>query len=652
MLIFAATILLARPARSQQGADPFSMHTPVPEIFRPLPLSAIRPSGWLRAAILENLQGFTGHLDSLAPSLMIDDDIYGTDRLTRKVKSKNVGALSDTGSWQVQFLWWNSESQSNWLDGFLRSAILVNDPEDLQRSRKDINRILSTQDPDGYLGIYDRDLRYHFNNENGELWAKTTLLRGLLGWYDYSHDARILRAVERAVQDVMVHYPANASHPFYSVTPYVGGLSHGLMFVDILESLYRLTGRTIYRDYSLFLYKDFSSQTLQEDAQYKKLIDPSYRLQGHGVHTYEHLRAVADAYYASGNPLLGRALQDDLDKIAGEITVTGAPVGDEWIGGRKADETRTGYEYCSLQELMNSFEELMIKTGEGTYGDRIERLFFNAAQGSRDPDASCIAYLKTDNSYYMTGGLNGDTSDKKQTRYSYSPVHQKAAVCCVPNAGRIFPYYVQDMWMKEGDDLVATLLGPCELSTTVAGIPVSVSEITAYPFDNSIEMKVRSRRPVTFSLKIRIPSWAQGYTVNLPGSKEGDFLVVKRRWAGRQDVILHFNARPQVNRDSAGEYYFSYGALVLAHPLKALARMTGNYPLPGFHDWDYAPDSLLVYQAERSPVITTDSLRELRFSTTLLDPVSGKEERIPLVPVAQTILRQVTFKTAHRPSGH
>ncbi len=64
----------------------------------------------------------------------------------------------------------------------------------------------------------------------------------------------------------------------------------------------------------------------------------------------------------------------------------------------------------------------------------------------------------------MTGGLNGDTSNEHQTRYKYSPVHQDAAVCCVPNAGRITPYYVTSMWMKHEEGSVATLLGPSEVN--------------------------------------------------------------------------------------------------------------------------------------------------------------------------------------------
>ena len=144
----------------------------------------------------------------------------------------------------------------------------------------------------------------------------------------------------------------------------------------MLEHLYQIAKKESYLDYCLFLYKDFSTQLLNEDAQYKKLVDPNYKLKGHGVHTYEHLRAVAAAYYASGNQLLREALNDFLNKINETTTVSGGPVGDEGIGGRKADETTTGYEYCSMQELMNSYEDLFLETGEAKFGDKTEQLFF------------------------------------------------------------------------------------------------------------------------------------------------------------------------------------------------------------------------------------------------------------------------------------
>lgn len=178
--------------------------------MQPLQFGSIQPSGWLKTEIQRNLAGFTGNLDSLAPDLILNDDIYGKDRLSKQVKNKNVGAISDAGDWQAQFLWWNSETQSNWLDGLVRSAILAKDTQMMAKAESIIRRLLATQDADGYIGIYDKDLRYHFEDENGELWAKATLYRAFLAWYEYSKDKQVLDALVKATDDVMKNYPVNA----------------------------------------------------------------------------------------------------------------------------------------------------------------------------------------------------------------------------------------------------------------------------------------------------------------------------------------------------------------------------------------------------------------------------------------------------------
>lgn len=623
-----------------QSTDPFKKIKPVTEKFQPLPFGSIKPTGWLQQQVQQNLDGFTGHLDSLVPDLILKDDIYGKNRLTRHVKSKDVGALGEAGDWQVQFLWWNSETQGNWLDGYIRSAILNNDAYHLQRVKKIIDYLLSTQGDDGYIGIYDHDLRYKFDNENGELWAKTTLLRGLLAWFEYSNDKTVFNAIEKAVKNVMDNYPINASHPFNTVKPDVGGLSHGLMFTDILEAMYRITTKRIYSDYIIFCYKDFSQQVMNEDGQYKKLLNAKLSLEGHGVHTYEQLRTVAAAYYASGNPQLLLALKNYLQKIVWTTTASGGPIGDEWIRGHKADATSRGYEYCSLQELMHSYEELLIKTGDAGYADKVERIFFNAAQGARHPEQSCIAYLKSDNSYYMFGGLNGDTTVKHQTRYTYSPVHQDAAVCCVPNAGRITPYFVQYAWMKEKNNVVASLLAPCNMETVVNGNKVYIKEETDYPYKYTVRFIIATDN-TDFGLKIRIPAWANKFSVNEKYEQEDGFIVIRKKWNGKQIIEMKFFPEIKTEQDINKEYFFSYGPLVLAHSIKGVPASTKAYPLPGFSDLAYKPEKLVLYQYNQSKVQKEND--SLEFTTTLFNPARG-EEQVILQPMSKTILRQVTFK--------
>jgi DUF1680 family protein len=392
-----------------------------------------------------------------------------------------MGTLDIDSNWEVQFLWWNSESQSNWWDGYLRYAFLLNDPKHLDRVEKFAEYILSTQDKDGYIGIYSPDLRSKFTTENGELWSKATLYRVLLAYYEATKRNDVLEAVIRAVDNVMVNYPINASTPFSAERPY-GGISHGLMFTDVLDKLYRVTGTKSYLVYAVFLFTDYCRQEVSEkDIQLKNIFDIAYKLSGHGVHTYEHIRSLAVASFATHDPELEKALNIYLQRVENAVTPSGGPIGDEWIFERTAHATDTGYEYCSIQELMDSWLFLLAKTNDLSFADKVEKIFFNAAQGARHPEHSSIAYLKTDNSFEMSGTKNGlPESDKIQTRYKYSPVH-RCGCLLYSNAGRITPYFVQNMWMKDKEGLIACLYGPCEMETNMKGQKGIYEGTTSYP---------------------------------------------------------------------------------------------------------------------------------------------------------------------------
>jgi DUF1680 family protein/enterochelin esterase-like enzyme len=632
---------------------PFTIIAPIPEKLEWFPLGEIKPSGWLKAQMQKDMHGFVGHLDELVPDLMADS-IYGKDRLTRSVKSKNVGNIGQ--EMDPQYLWWNSETQSNWWDGYIRNAILLNDKAHLAKAEKHVKYILSTQDQDGYLGIYAKDLRYNFQDENGELWAKTTILRGLLAWYEYTGKPEILAAIEKTVADVMKHYPAGNSSPFKSVKPFAGGVTHGLVFTDILDRLYQITGNKTYLDYALFLYRDFSGNVLSEDAQYPKIMDSNYKLKEHGVHTYEHLRPLTMAWYASGNPSLKSALDKYLQRIRECTTPAGGPIGDEWVGGRKADATQTGYEYCSIQELMDGYCNLMQKTGDPQFGEEIENIFFNAAQGARHPDKSCIAYCKTDNSFSMTGTKNGEPNGReKQTRFKYSPAHQDVAVCCVPNAGRITPYYIRSMWMKDSSGLIASLPGPCELQTTVNGQKVRIVEETRYPFADSILYHVSADQPVTFELKIRKPAWAKSFTLNCAYRESNGFIIIHQTWKGLHTIRLDLSPGIEVKKDPNQEYYYKRGALIFALPIEGREVVSKIYPVAGLMDLQYQPVSKIRYEYynKSKPEIVLSNQhnpekvwQSIALKTTLVNETTGKTDAVTLRPLGATILRQMTFPAA------
>lgn len=128
----------------------------------------------------------------------------------------------------------------------------------------------------------------------------------------------------------------------------------------------------------------------------------------------------------------------------------------------------------------------------------------------------------------MTGTLNGARqTKKKQLRFKYSPTHQDVAVCCVPNAGRIAPYFVNAMWRKDESGLVATLLGP-ELNTRLHGTSVRIVEETGYPFSNRFTFHISLGRSIEFTLRVRKPSWVKRLLVSESYREENGYLLIRK----------------------------------------------------------------------------------------------------------------------------
>ncbi len=628
------------------------------EQMEPLPVGATRPAGWMLEQMQHDLaQGFVGRLDRLAPELVIEDDIYGRDRLTKLVKRKDVGTHTTGAEWEVQFLWWNSETQSNWWDGYLRNILLTGDSA-LQEERLDdyIRDKLASADPDGYIGIYGQDLRYQHSTENGELWAQASLFRGLLAYYEATGNEAVLRAVQRAIDVTMAAWPVGESEPFNVTDPFAG-VGHGLMLVDVLDHLARLTGDDSYLDYAVFLFEDYNRhEQPEEDIQLANLADPDYRFKGHGVHTYEHLRALVIAAYHTGRPDYLEALDRYLARLDNVLTVAGAPIGDEWIAGRHAHPSATGYEYCSLQELLHSYSLLLEKTGEPKWADRIEWLLYNAAQGARHPDGRSIAYVKTDNAFHAMGHVHMDDPQKEE-RVKYSPVHRDVAVCCVPNAGRIYPYFLQAMYHRTRRGLSVDLFGASEMTTNLDGSTVRIRQVTGYPFEGAIRFEVESDSPAEFELRIRVPAWADSAeATGADFSRDGSWLKSERNWKGTSSFEVRFGQAPRMLEHGSETLSVAHGPLLFALPIQYEEIAGTSYGEPGFHDvyakpletvdLDWALAGIEGFELVMAEDRIMGPFDSLALRGKLYDRRRDRTVDVELVPMGGTVLRQVSFDPA------
>ncbi|MEM7106117.1 MAG: beta-L-arabinofuranosidase domain-containing protein [Bacteroidota bacterium] len=638
---------------------------PISSKFESFPSGITKPKGWILDMMKSDLErGVVGALDELYPGIKADD-LYHTARRGGMEDIPEMGDLVLTGAaWEASIMWWNSETSGNWWDGFVRHAFLTGNESAIAQSIAIINNLLESQDEGGYIGIYKPNLRYQHTGANGELWSQATAFRTMLAYYELTRNEKVLEAVEKAMAVTMKAYGKDGRHPFDLESAF-GGVTHGLMITDVCETLYRITGNKDYQDYAVWLYKAFSTYSINRsfnDMRYPFLVDRDSLFSGHAVHTYEHLRTLINAYFHTGYPELATAYENAMYKLGYCILPSGAGHGNEWIAELAADATYTSSEFCTMLELRNFFCSAAQKTGDIAFADKAEKLTFNGMMGFRNKNGTALTYGKGDNCYVLDGHHHGKDGKQADPRYKYSPTHSEPAVCCVPNYGRNLPYYLDNMWMSYKDGLAALLYGPSSLKTKIVGQEIAIEQVTNYPFSDEIEFQVSSSGKAPISIYFRQPGWASSINVDAPGadvSQEGGMVRVSKSWTNDVVKVTFSNEVKAVPFNT--EVYFQRGALVYAYPIEHREEVIKTYDGRDFIDYYCFPENEKFRTLESRGNNTLqftfqqEGLSENEFpwhnnktslKGQLVDSKSGAPVDVSLVPIGSTILRKVTF-----PSG-
>ncbi|MCK5529196.1 MAG: glycoside hydrolase family 127 protein, partial [Kiritimatiellae bacterium] len=512
--------------------------------------------------------------------------------------------------------------------------------------------LLESQDESGYIGIYTKDCRFQHAKENGEFWTQSRALLAMLAHFELTGNEEHLLAVERAIGLTMQHY--GPGHSYFNNESPAGGTGHGLMLVDVLEWLFRLTGNEDYRNYGIWCYQDYcSAKNIRDvDNHLDRLLRLDEGFLWHTPHTTEHLRVPLWVYYVTGDPKFGQASENSLTKIKRYLGPSGACIGSENIDNKQPTADMP-YEYCAITELLTSLQSAYQKTGQPAWGDMVEWIAFNAAQGARLPDGKAISYLTKDNRRRATEKEHG-------SRTKLSPTHEDVAVCCNPNAVKLLPYYTSRMWLHltDSEGICAFCYGPSQLRTNIAGKPCTIIEETEYPFSEKILFRIFLEEPLTFELRLRIPSWATGYDLNADGAEvteDGAFCRVHKTWNHGDCIRLSFQCKVEPVLACNDEVAVRRGPLLYSLPLPGERTVLREYEKHGFFDWSITPSNP-VEELRVDPDDMNFKLKHDRVADTnrpwAQSPISlagsllrcdGEPCTVSLLPLGCTVLRQTTF---------
>jgi DUF1680 family protein len=265
-------------------------------------------------------------------------------------------------------------------------------------------------------------------------------------------------------------------------------------------------------------------------------------------------------------------------------------------------------ETCNISCALWDYIWLTRLDGDRAYGDRVEQIFLNAAPPSLARDFKTMAYYQSPNRLNL-----------HEPRQTFSPLGAANVLCCVANCTRQLPYYIQHMWMATPDEgLVATLYGPCEVRSIVAGkVPVRISCDTRYPFAITIRMTITPERSVAFPLYLRLPGWCAKPSIQVNGQTfenspdaQGSARIV-RRWKPGDVVCLELPMAPRFLEGRELSHPEAkptnpyacvyYGPLLMALPVP---DADPNTPLAGAK-WNYALDLDATRQDHRIQVLNS-----------------------------------------------
>ena len=365
-------------------------------------------------------------------------------------------------------------------------------------------------------------------------------------------------------------------------------------------------------------YRQMAPRYLLNETWFDPLSEDKNVLADHHAYSFcNSLSSAMQAYIATGSQKHLRAASNAFDMImATQSFATGG-----WGPNESFSAPGSGKMYASLSGTHSSFETpcgsyahfkltryLLRVTGDGRYGDSMERVLYNTVLGAKrlEPDGHAF--------YYSDYNVSG--------RRVYFP---DAWPCCSGTLPQVAADYRILTYFRDPAGVYVNLYLPSTLKWTAAdGAQIALTQAGNYPIEGKIGMVLRASRPSDFALRLRIPAWASTHTLKVNGvpasaSIAAGFATLRRRWkdGDRIDLELLMPMRLEaIDADHPNVVALVRGPLVLFAVTENAPRITRQHLLAA------SPGSgQPAWQAETAPgplkLLPFTAITDERYTTYL-----------------------------------
>ena len=471
-----------------------------------LPVTAIKPGGWLEQQLRFQAAGFHGHLREISPYLKVEGNAWLDDH-----------GVGEQGWEEVPY----------WLKGYMNCAYLLGDEDMINEAHRWIEGAINSQQDDGWFGPGDGRKGIATNLSGREdLWPNMIMLFCLMDYYDYSADERVpelmtkyFRYLEAVPEDKFLvgYWPKMRAGDQLAAIHWLYNRTGGEWLLELAAKTHRQAAR--WDEGLINLHNVNIAQGFREPTQ--------WWVQSH------------DARDREGAERVWEAVRDEYGQVPGGM------FGADENARKGFTDPRQCVETCGIVEEMLSNEILIGITGDMTWADRCETVAFNALPAAFTADMGALRYLSAPNQPVSDARNHAPGIANGGAMFLMSP-HQHR--CCQHNAGHGWPYFAEHLWYATPDNgLAATMYSESSVSATVGGGElITITENTNYPFDDTITFTIAPIAPVTestFPLYLRIPGWCEHAEVSINGKvvdtdPAPGLVRIERTWKTGDTVTL------------------------------------------------------------------------------------------------------------------
>jgi DUF1680 family protein len=486
----------------------------VPDVARPLPLSAVRLTG----GPLKRAQDLDAeYLLKLEPDRML---AFYRKRAGLEPKAEPYGGWDGDGRNLTGHI------GGHYLSGASMMYAATGDARFKERVDYIVRELKEVQDKhgDGYLGALANGKERFIEVSKGVIRSASFDLNGLWSpWYVLHKTYAGLRdayryAGNRAALELEIKFAAWAESILAKLddaqlqkmlNTEFGGMN------EVLADLYADTGDKRWLDLS----RRFDHRAVFAPLARRENILPGL----HGNTQVPKIQGHLARYAYTGDKADGEAAHFFWDIVVKHHSfATGGHGKDEYFGppDQLSDriDGRTA-ETCNVYNMIKMTRKLFALHPDVKYAEFHERALFNHILGSIDAEDGRTCYMVP-----VGRGVQREYQDMF-----------RSFTCCVGSGMESHALHGDGLYYESGDKLWVNIYAPSTAKWEASGVDLAMD--TNFPEGESASLKLTLKAPKQFTLALRRPSWAgEGFAVKVNGQTvkqvpaPGSYVELKRKW--------------------------------------------------------------------------------------------------------------------------